>query len=125
VPCHGKVCGIDLTKRVYEITQLIPDPNVLVKLEPEELAGKLLFVLRKKTSNAGKHHLGNSMREFWITTPGHRHPYESSDHALVELAIAEAWAYLEAQGLLIPSPEDAMHGWLTCVGNSRSLRFKP
>lgn len=107
---------------VYEISQLVPDPSVLVKLEPEELAGKLLFVLRKKTSNAGKHHLGNLMREFWITTPGHRHPYESSDHALIELAIAEAWAYLEAQGLLIPSPEDAMHGWR--VLSRRARRFE-
>jgi uncharacterized protein (TIGR02391 family) len=106
---------------VREITQLVPDPNVLVNLEPEELAGKLLFVLRKETSYGGKYHLGNLMRELWMTTPPHRHPYESAkDHALIELAIAEAWAYLEAQGLLISSPED--HGWK--ILSRRARRFE-
>jgi uncharacterized protein (TIGR02391 family) len=107
---------------VREITQFVPDPNVLVNLEPEELAGKLLFVLRKRTPYAGKYHLGNLMREFWMTTPPLRHPYESSDHALIELAIAEAWAYLEAQGLLISSPEDGMHGWRLL--SRRARRFE-
>jgi uncharacterized protein (TIGR02391 family) len=106
-----------------EITQLVPDPNVLVKLEPEELAGKLLFVLRKQTPHAGKYHLGNLMREFWMTTPGQRHPYESfNDHGLIELAIAEAWAYIEAQGLLISSPEGGEHGWR--VLSRRARRFE-
>ncbi len=103
-----------------EITQLVPDPNVLVKLEPEELAGKLLFVLRKRTSDNGKYHLGNLLTELWMTAPGQRHPYESSDHKLIELAIAEGWAYLEAQGLLIPSPQN--QGWR--VLSRRARRFE-
>jgi hypothetical protein len=107
---------------MYEITQLVPDPNVLVKLEPEELAGKLLFILRRQAPFAGKYHLGNLMRGLWMTQPGHRHPYEASDHALVNLAIAEAWAYLEAQGLLIPSPEDDTHSWF--VLSRRARRFE-
>ena len=56
-----------------------------------------------------------------MTTPPLRHPYESSDHALVELAIAEAWAYLEAQGLLISSPEDGMHGWRVLSRRARKF----
>jgi uncharacterized protein (TIGR02391 family) len=109
--------------RVREITQLVPDWNVLVNLEPEELAGKLLFVLRKRTPYGGKYHLGNLMREFWMTTPPIKHPYESAkDHALIELAIAEAWAYLEAQGLLISSPEDGQHGWR--VLSRRAQKFE-
>jgi hypothetical protein len=86
----ARACAVDL--RLHEITQLVPDVAVLVKLEPEELAGKLPLVLRRKKSPYGKFHLGNLMREFWITQPGHWHPYESSDHALIGLAIAEAWA---------------------------------
>jgi hypothetical protein len=108
--------------RVREITQLVPDWNVLVNLEPEELAGKLLFVLRKSTPYGGKYHLGNLMREFWMTTPPIKHPYESAkDHALIELAIAEAWAYLEAQGLLISSPEDGQHGWRVLSRRARKF----
>jgi hypothetical protein len=106
-----------------ELTQLVPDWNVLVKLEPEELAGKLLFVLRKHRAIDGKYHLGNLMREFWLPTAPHHHPYDSSnDHGLIDLAIAEAWAYLEAQGLLIPSPEDGEHGWR--VLSRRARRFE-
>ena len=105
-----------------EITQLVPDWNVLVNLEPEELAGKLLFVLRKRTPYGGKYHLGNLMREFWMTTPPIKHPYESAqDRALIELAIAEAWAYLEAQGLLISSPEDGQHGWRVLSRRARKF----
>ena len=105
-----------------EITQLVPDWNVLVNLEPEELAGKLLFVLRKRTPYGGKYHLGNLMREFWMTTPPIKHPYESAqDRALIELAIVEAWAYLEAQGLLISSPEDGQHGWRVLSRRARKF----
>jgi len=72
-----------------QLTQLVPDPNVFVQLEPEELAGKLLFVLRKTPPPMGKYHLGNLMREFWMTAPGQPHPYASfRDHAAIELAVA-------------------------------------
>jgi len=34
---------------MYELAQLFPDPEVLLRLEPEELGAKLLFLLRKRT----------------------------------------------------------------------------
>lgn len=36
----------------------IPDPDVLLALEPEELGAKLIFVLRKQ-GNGNSFHLGN------------------------------------------------------------------
>jgi hypothetical protein len=39
---------------MVELTQIIPDVNVLLTLEPEELGAKLLFVLLKR-SLPGEH----------------------------------------------------------------------
>jgi hypothetical protein len=38
---------------MFELLQAIPDVEVLLKLEPEELGAKLLFLLRKRTFPQG------------------------------------------------------------------------
>ena len=37
---------------MHELTQIIPDAEVLLALEPEELGAKLLFLLRKRGGGA-------------------------------------------------------------------------
>jgi hypothetical protein len=79
---------------MHPLIRAIPDYNLLLALEPEELAAKLLFV-----------GLGNSLHDFllglWETGQTIGFENQSSSYPLhrrseIELAIAEAWARLEA-----------------------------
>jgi uncharacterized protein (TIGR02391 family) len=80
-----------------ELLTEIPDVEVLLALEPEELAGKVLFLLRRRQES--QFHFGNLRSEL---VSGHtRYPQERRDE--VDLALAEAFAWLEAQGLVVPA----------------------
>ena len=92
---------------MYEFPKLFPDPHMLLALEPEELAGKILFLFlnRARTNTpmgGGMPNLSNVSGEAFNP---HRNdgatPYPHHLQSAVELAMAEAWSWLEAQGLLV------------------------
>ena len=88
---------------MIELPTAIPDVDVLLALEPEELAAKVLFLLRKRQE--AMFNLGNLRMELGMT--GHtQYPRHRLDE--VDLALAEAFAWLEAQGLLVPA--EGMNG---------------
>jgi len=77
----------------------IPDVDVFLPLEPEELGAKLLLEMTCQPN------------------------YPSSRRAEVALAFAEAWAWLEAQGLIVPVPDQSPgSGWR--VLSRRARRFE-
>jgi uncharacterized protein (TIGR02391 family) len=82
-----------------ELIRAFPDEWVLIHLEPEELAGKLLFLLRARVDTA---HTFDPV-EFQAEL-------KESKWALlgcfneIKLALAEAYAWLHAQGLILPAP---------------------
>src|SRR4051812_41421740 len=83
---------------VLKLAEAIPDVDHLLALEPEEIGAKILFLLR--TSQTSKtFHLGSIIGELWgsLSQEG---PYPRSHQEEVDLALIEAWAWLEAQGLL-------------------------
>ena len=90
---------------MQELPNEIPDVALLLALEPEELAAKMLFLLRKRGQPMTT--LNNLEIELWPAVPpsyntGHpRYPTET--RADISLALAEAWAWLEAQGLIVPA----------------------
>jgi uncharacterized protein (TIGR02391 family) len=85
----------------------IPDPDVLTSLSAEELGAKLIFLLQT-----------HSERNFWPDTLTRQlwegdisrgvKGYPQDKAADVEIAMAEAWAWLFAQGLIIPA--EGMNG---------------
>ncbi|ACT83041.1 hypothetical protein gp29 [Burkholderia phage KS9] len=87
----------------------IPDVDALLALEPEELAGKMLLLLRAR----GEHRAFNvwALRtEQWehqIALNG-RPQYPANRRQEIDLAIAEALAWLEAQALIVP--DDGVNG---------------
>jgi uncharacterized protein (TIGR02391 family) len=109
---------------MYELTQAIPDANVLLALEPEELGAKLLFLLRKRSIPRGLFMPSNLTAELWPSMPiGQQHPYPLSKREAIDLALAEAWAWLEAQGLTVRAPDsNGDRGWR--VLSRRALRFE-
>jgi hypothetical protein len=108
---------------MQELTQLIPDADALLTMEPEVLGAKMLFVLRKRLSNhEQKFHAGNLSMELWRQShvPGATHAYQPSLRDQVDLAIAEAWHWLIAQGLLVPVAHSS--DWV--VLTRRALKFQ-
>ncbi|WP_195904370.1 hypothetical protein [Burkholderia cenocepacia] len=87
-----------------ELLTEIPDVDVLLVLEPEELAGKMLLLLRAR----GEHQLfnvGTLRTELWDrhAALAGRPQYPQNRSQEVDLAIAEALAWLEAQALIVPA----------------------
>lgn len=106
-----------------ELTQIIPDVDALLTMEPEVLGAKMLFLLRKRASHSGeKFHAGNLNGELWHNSnlPGVAHPYSQSRRDQIDLAIAEAWHWLIAQGLLVPVAHSS--DWV--VLSRRALKFQ-
>ncbi|MGR0113231.1 TIGR02391 family protein [Ralstonia pseudosolanacearum] len=85
---------------MIELPTAIPDVNVLLALEPEELAGKMLLLLRAR----GEHEMfnvGTLRSELWSQAYSGRPQYPENRHHEVDLAVAEALAWLEAQALIV------------------------
>jgi len=86
------------------LVQAIPDVEALLALEPEELGGKLLFLLRKDLEREpGKLlHLQNVYSsQLFQNDHNPALVYPRASQSEVELALMEAWNWLEVQGLLI------------------------
>jgi hypothetical protein len=99
---------------MYELPQAIPDVNVLLALEPEELGGKLLFLLRKRTFQFNMFLPSTLNADLWPQTllPNQQPPYPRDRQGELELALLEAWAWLEAQGLIVPAADpNGRNGW--------------
>ncbi len=97
---------------MQDLAERIPDTEQFLVLESEELGAKLLFVLRQRIKKGGKSvHLGNFLNDMTVTGNRKRvsdiwsvEKFEKSEEE-IKVAICEAWAWLEAQGMLIPSPD--------------------
>ncbi|MGC2658459.1 MAG: TIGR02391 family protein [Bryobacteraceae bacterium] len=93
-----------------ELPQVLPDANVLIALEPEELGTKLLFLARKRYGPDASFDPTALIDELeppaaYTQTAGYPSPYPGKDWDLIRRALAEAWWWREAQGLLVPSPD--------------------
>jgi uncharacterized protein (TIGR02391 family) len=88
-----------------ELIQAIPDADVLIALQPEELAAKMLFCIpafmRRKHSNMI--HKEGPLSDLNEARKEPNFPYAEDKIPEVKRALREAWAWLEAQGLVIPA----------------------
>lgn len=90
------------------IVQAIPDVQVLLSLEPEELGAKLLFLIRKSLKFDGDIFDPRSFEREAHEDEMRRQPgYPRNTLPAVALALTEAWAWLEAQGLIVPAPSQS------------------
>jgi uncharacterized protein (TIGR02391 family) len=99
---------------MFELVQAIPSVEALLKLEPEELGAKLLFLARKRKFPNDIFLPDNLYAELWpsSTLPGQQTPYPRDREGAVSLAWSEAWAWLEAQGLVVPAAgANGRSGW--------------
>jgi len=93
------------------LVNLIPDVQTLLDLEAPELAGVILHHLSTAPASDGILHLGNYTGT--VTNNSHRPGgYPEQHWAEVNYRIAEAWAWLIAQGLIALRPDAGNTGWI-------------
>lgn len=87
-----------------ELHAAIPDPAAVLALEPEELAGVLLQLMRQRRGEGtfSVHNMVGEVRAEDRSRGTFGYPKEHWPD--LELAVAEALAWLEAQALLVPQP---------------------
>jgi len=107
-----------------DLATAIPDVELLLGLEPEELGAKLLFLVRARCG-AGMFHPEQMQDELWTGSRSDpsRNAYPREHQRAIGLALTEAWAWLEAQGLVVP--EDGLNGrngWRRM--SRRALKFE-
>ncbi len=89
-----------------------PDPKAVLALEPEELAGVLLEYLFQNADMLNPTCIcySNNLRE-----------YPEALRPEIEMALMEAWSYLEREGFLAPRPEDT-NGWVFITKKGQRLK---
>lgn len=103
-----------------ELSSVIPEVEVFLSLEPQELAGEMLFLLKKRERDGDfhPHNLSNEM--FPHSSDERMYPRERQTEVLG--AFWEAWMWLEANQLVIPSVEgDGRNGWRILSRKGRKL----
>ena len=85
---------------------------MLLALVPEALGSTILFLLKKR--NEAKFHTGNLQKELRGHFTSGQPQYPRQNENEINLALSEAWAWLQAQGLIVPDMENGQYGWLAC-----------
>jgi uncharacterized protein (TIGR02391 family) len=104
---------------MYELPRTIPDVQMLLALAPEDLAATMLFLLKKRTE--AKFHTGNLQRELWGHFTSGQPQYPRQHENEINLAMAEAWAWLQVQGLIVWDMENGQYGWLQLSRRARGM----
>ena len=103
------------------LPELIPDVDYLLSMEVEELASAVLLMAKKQQQNAGVHQGNYTSSLFGANVSGYTYKNDAR-RAEIELAISEAWNWLEVQGLLIPaSGINGSNGWRVFSRRARAL----
>lgn len=80
------------------IHSILPDPEILLTMEPEELAGVVIQYLNSLPDghpNLNRYNFG---------LPHIVEEYPGGQQKTISRALMEAWSWLEREGLLIPTP---------------------
>src|ERR1035441_8441560 len=80
------------------IFSIIPDPEAILALQPEELAGILLQYLNSLPENA------QELNRYNFSLPHTVQGYPQTNRDGITRALMEAWIWLEREGLLAPQP---------------------
>jgi uncharacterized protein (TIGR02391 family) len=102
------------------VVKAIPDVDVFLSLEPEELGAKLLFLAKARP---GMFTPSSFETEIWEADMRREPAYPRNQKEAIALAFAEAWAWLEAQGLIVPAPDQG-RGTSFRVLSRRARRFQ-
>jgi hypothetical protein len=87
------------------LAELIPDPEAVLALEPEEIAGVALELLSSSGPNEP-----SRLHPSSFTSSQTIGDYPGNRKEEIEFALIEGWQWLVQEGLIAPRPGDT-HGW--------------
>ena len=87
------------------LAEIIPDPDAVLALEPEELAGVALELLSSSGPNEP-----SRLHPSSFTSSQTIGDYPANRKQEIEFALIESWQWLVQEGLIAPRPGDT-HGW--------------
>ena len=85
-----------MSKSLYDI---VPDPHMLLSLEPEELAGVLMEHFHSLPPDEQ-----SRLNRYNYSLEHTAKPYPAESRSGITQAVMEAWSWLEREGLLIAGP---------------------
>lgn len=99
----------------------VPDAEVLLALTPEELSGQLVAMFNERPT--GLCSPGAVVSQIWPTHGFGAGAYPAHYRDDVEMAVAEAFAWMQAQGLLVRAPgPNGSNGYLVLSRRGRKIR---
>ena len=106
---------------MQELVKAIPDPDIAIALPSEELAGRLLPMLAARERQGNGYIIcSNLCAEF--SRFGNQIVYDKAKIPGVLEAFVEAWAWLEAQGLIVPTADsNASNGFRRLSRTARRI----
>jgi len=87
------------------MSDLLPEAEALLRLEPEELAGIVLQCLKSEGERSGL------LNRYTFTLHSNLTGYPQDQLEHVARALTEAWIWLEREGMIAPQP-GADGGWV-------------
>lgn len=105
---------------MHKLYKAIPDADVVVALAPEELAGRLLFLLKEEPGSFSPYNLENDLH-----SGRDDETYPRQRRAEVGQALREAFAWLIAQGLIVPAPFQSDSTFKVLSRRARSFSTVP
>jgi uncharacterized protein (TIGR02391 family) len=102
-----------MAKSIYSI---IPDPEALLALEPEELAGVVLEFL-----NSIDERVSGGLNRYNFSLPHTVKDYPQQYQEKISQALMEAWVWLEREGLIAPKPGQ-VGDWVFVTRRGRLLK---
>ncbi len=96
------------------LSDLVPDADALLGLEPEELAGYLIEFLNSMPPD-------RQLNRYNLTLQSNFEAYPQLLQPQVAQAVMEAWMWLEREGLLAPVP-GSQGDWVFITRRGRTLR---
>jgi uncharacterized protein (TIGR02391 family) len=108
---------------MMSLDRLIPDPDILLALAPEELAPILLKLAKANLQN-GIFHPNNitkvtsgSGMAAWQHSPYNRREHE------VDIALSEGWNWLRINSLIVPAPDiNGANGFMVISRRGQAIR---
>jgi len=102
------------------IADVFPPTEIVLQMEPEELAVPLLDYLCQceKSDSSGL------LNRYNFMLPGNLYEYSAGKYDEVTKAMTEAWVWLEREGLIAPSPSQG-DDWIFITRRGQKFRHTP
>jgi hypothetical protein len=100
--------------QMHPLQEAFPDPEILLSLPPEELAGVLLQILKRQGRNLSGY---NFVTGFYQMHEVYPHRYVDR----VGKAVMEAWTWMISAGLLAPDPRQMSGDWVFLTRRAKAI----